>query len=161
MKRQPFRTRSAGVPDTFTAPIDQPFIISALVGHGRAALNASPPLRRRLAAATDARTKHNKPLMTTGDIYQLLLPGDNSKVLLPGADLNEVLNRNLQPGGRTLAGSEAETYGAALKGQRLCPALRSQAHVSAPPTPFTIKKKKPLLLIHFGSFQLPFPDLFF
>lgn len=88
VKRQPLRSHSAGAPDTFTAPIDQPFIISALVGHGRAALNAFPPLRRRLAAATDVRTKHNKPLMTTGDIYQLLLPGDNRKVLLPGADLN-------------------------------------------------------------------------
>lgn len=91
MKTQLLRRASARVPDAYTTPIDQPFIISALVSHRRAALSALPLLRCALSATTTARTKHNY-LMNTLDIYQLLLPGDNRDILLAGGHLNEVLN---------------------------------------------------------------------
>lgn len=91
-------------------PIDQPFNDSALVSQRRAVFSAFPLLRCRLSATTTAGTKHNYSLMNTVDIYQLLLPGDNRKILLPGVNLNEVLNwstpRNLQWWCRLLAGNK-------------------------------------------------------
>lgn len=93
-------------------PIDQPFNGSAPVCHRRAPLNAFPLLRCRSSATQTARRKHNYPLMNIVDIYQLLLPGDNGKIGLPGVDLSEVLNwstrRNLQWWRRLLAGNKLQ-----------------------------------------------------
>lgn len=75
----------------FMTPIDQTVHHSPLIRHRRAVWNVLPLLRCSLSSTTTAKTTHKHPVMNTIDIYQLLLPGDNRKILLTGLNLNEVL----------------------------------------------------------------------
>lgn len=72
-------------------PIDQTVHHSPLIHHRRAVGNVLPLLRCSLSSTTTAKTTHKHPVMNTGDVYQLLLPGDNRKILLTGVNLNEVV----------------------------------------------------------------------
>lgn len=81
-------------PEIYVTPKDQTFNASPLICHRSTILKTFPLLRCSLSitANTTARPTRKYLLMNTVHIYQLLLPGDNEKILLPGVKQNEVLN---------------------------------------------------------------------